>query len=127
MRIGDLAARTGATRRALRYYEEHGLLPDTRTSNGYREYDELAVNRVENIRRMLSVGFTAEEILHFVPCLDAMTDLDPICPASLEAIARKLSTVQSTLDELTKTRDHLAALVEGSYGESSAGSLREAG
>ncbi|MFD6158063.1 MerR family transcriptional regulator [Nocardia sp. NPDC060256] len=127
MRIGDLAARTGATRRALRYYEERGLLPDTRTANGYREYDELAVRRVENIRRMLSVGFTAEEIRHFVPCLDAITDLDPTCPASLEAIARKLSTIQSTLDDLTATRDRLAALLKEGHGESPSGPLREAG
>ncbi|WP_405162035.1 MerR family transcriptional regulator [Nocardia sp. NBC_01499] len=116
MRIGDLAARTGATRRALRYYEEHGLLPDKRTPNGYREYDEWAVQRVQNIRRLLSIGFTAEEILHFVPCLDTVTPLDSVCPASIEAFTRKLSAVQSTLDELTETRDRLAALLEESVG-----------
>ncbi|WP_280384091.1 MerR family transcriptional regulator [Nocardia wallacei] len=62
MRIGELARRTGATRRALRYYEEQGLLPDRRSPNGYREYDEHAVRLVDDIRRLLSVGFTAEEV-----------------------------------------------------------------
>ncbi|WP_167475089.1 MerR family transcriptional regulator [Nocardia arthritidis] len=111
MRIGELAERAGVTRRALRYYEAHGLLPDRRTANGYRDYDERAVRRVDNIRRLLSVGFTAEEIVEFLPCLESEIVLDPVCPDSAEPIARKLSAVQSTLDELTETRDRLAALL----------------
>ncbi|WP_225731717.1 MULTISPECIES: MerR family transcriptional regulator [unclassified Nocardia] len=111
MRIGELAERTNVTRRAIRYYEAHGLLPDQRTSNGYREYDERAVRRVDNIRRLLSVGFTAEEIVGFLPCLESEKVLAPSCPAGAEAVARKLSAVQSTLDELTITRDRLATLL----------------
>jgi MerR family transcriptional regulator, copper efflux regulator len=34
MLIGDLAARTGTTTRALRYYEEQGLLESERTAAG---------------------------------------------------------------------------------------------
>ncbi|MFI8642199.1 helix-turn-helix domain-containing protein [Streptomyces chartreusis] len=45
MRIGDAAAAAGTTPRALRFYEEWGLLPPARrTATGQREYgpDELA-------------------------------------------------------------------------------------
>ncbi|MGK3102774.1 MerR family DNA-binding transcriptional regulator [Streptomyces sp. WAC05858] len=50
MRIGELAKATGATTRALRFYEERGLLSSARAVNGYRVYDERAIQRVANIR-----------------------------------------------------------------------------
>ena len=46
MRIGELARRTGVSRRSLRYYEQHGLLHARRGGNDWREYDEPAVDRV---------------------------------------------------------------------------------
>ncbi|RDI49057.1 MerR family transcriptional regulator [Nocardia mexicana] len=116
MRIGELARRTGATRRALRYYEEQGLLPDRRSPNGYREYDEHAVRLVDNIRRLLSVGFTAEEIVGFLPCMNTDTPLHDLCPAGAEAVARKLASVQSTIDDLTLTRDRLTDLLAAHRG-----------
>jgi DNA-binding transcriptional MerR regulator len=40
MLIGELAARTGTTAKALRFYEQAGVLPEpARTSAGYRDYD----------------------------------------------------------------------------------------
>ncbi len=46
MRIGELAAKAGVSVRALRYYEEQGLLAATRTSSGQRTYPDTAVDRV---------------------------------------------------------------------------------
>ncbi|WP_319949524.1 MerR family transcriptional regulator [Streptomyces halobius] len=45
MRIGELAERTGASRRSIRYYEQQGLLESERTGKGRRVYGENAVNR----------------------------------------------------------------------------------
>ncbi|HEY8454664.1 MAG TPA: MerR family DNA-binding transcriptional regulator [Actinopolymorphaceae bacterium] len=56
MRIGELARRTGVSVRALRYYEEQGLLSADRSPNGYREYDESAVDRVDQIQLLYSAG-----------------------------------------------------------------------
>jgi DNA-binding transcriptional MerR regulator len=40
MLIGELAARTGTTAKALRFYEQAGMLPEpARTSAGYGDYD----------------------------------------------------------------------------------------
>ena len=38
MLIGELAERTGSSTRALRHYEDQGLLAPTRDTNGYRHY-----------------------------------------------------------------------------------------
>ena len=56
MRIGELAQRTGTTTRALRYYEQQGLVDSQRQHNGYRDYDQAAIMRVRNIRMLLDIG-----------------------------------------------------------------------
>ncbi|MEU7261480.1 MerR family DNA-binding transcriptional regulator [Streptomyces rimosus] len=39
MQIGELAQRTGASRRSIRYYEQQGLLEAQRTGRRWRTYD----------------------------------------------------------------------------------------
>ena len=43
MRIGELAARSGVSVRALRYYEEQDLLISTRSASGQRHYPVMVV------------------------------------------------------------------------------------
>ena len=38
MRIGELAARTGSSVRALRHYDRTGVLSSVRQDNGYRTF-----------------------------------------------------------------------------------------
>lgn len=59
MRIGELAKATGIDVETLRYYERIGLLhPPARQVNGYRTYDQDAVERANFIRhcRALDMG-----------------------------------------------------------------------
>lgn len=70
MRIGELAAATGTTPRALRHYEQEGLIGSTREANGYRDYDERAAVRVRNIRYLLDTGLTLADVRCFAGCLD---------------------------------------------------------
>lgn len=51
MRIGELAALTGASPRSLRYYEEQNLLSSCRTTSGQRVYNDEAHERVRLIQR----------------------------------------------------------------------------
>jgi DNA-binding transcriptional MerR regulator len=62
MRIGELAARTGVSRRLLRYYEEQGLVTPSRALNGYREYGEAHVDVVRQITGLLDAGLTTRMI-----------------------------------------------------------------
>jgi DNA-binding transcriptional MerR regulator len=63
-RIEQVAARTGLTKRTLRYYEEIGLLaPPTRTEGGYRLYSEADVQHLQRIKRLRDLlGFSLAEI-----------------------------------------------------------------
>lgn len=67
LRIGELAAASGLTRDALRYYERQGLLPrSNRTSGGFRVYDATAVDRIHFIKQAQSHGLTLKEIRDLV-------------------------------------------------------------
>jgi DNA-binding transcriptional MerR regulator len=67
-RIEQVAARTGLTKRTLRYYEEIGLLPPpTRTEGGYRLYSEADIQHLQRIKRMRDLlGFSLAEIREMV-------------------------------------------------------------
>jgi MerR family redox-sensitive transcriptional activator SoxR len=60
--IGELAARSGASTSALRFYESKGLLSAVRTSGGHRMYERSTLRRVAFIRAAQRVGLTLEEI-----------------------------------------------------------------
>ena len=61
MRIGELSKETGVSERSLRHYEEKGLLPSKRLANGYRDFDESAIEKVELIQMYLQIGLNLEE------------------------------------------------------------------
>jgi DNA-binding transcriptional MerR regulator len=104
MQIGELAARTGASVRMLRYYEEQGLLKPGRTNSGYRVYAESDVDRVARIRCLLSAAVpagVAGQTLTF------LLDGHATVPDRPDERARLAETLQGELDALT---DKIAAL-----------------
>lgn len=62
--IGAAAARAGVSERALRYYQEIGLLnPSSRTPGGLRRYSEADLARVRRIRELqMLLGLNLEEV-----------------------------------------------------------------
>jgi DNA-binding transcriptional MerR regulator len=64
LRIQDVAAETGLTTRAIRYYEEIGLLrPAARSEGAYRLYDASDLERLRFIRDLRDeAGFSLAEI-----------------------------------------------------------------
>src|SRR5690606_30779200 len=70
MRIGELAGRAGVSVRALRYYEEQGLLRPERTSAGQRVYPESAVERVRFFQDMYAAGLSSRHLAELLPCVD---------------------------------------------------------
>lgn len=60
--IGELAARSGASPSALRFYEAKGLLSAERTPGGHRAYPRATLRRVAFVRAAQRVGLSLEEI-----------------------------------------------------------------
>ena len=53
MKIKEVCERTGLTRRAVRFYEEKGLVsPDIDAGNEYRDYSEADVRRLRLVARL---------------------------------------------------------------------------
>jgi len=112
MRIGELSRRTGASPRALRYYEEQGLLTPLRRPSGYREYEERDVSTVRRIRVLLSAGLGTSVISEIVPCADdENVVLVGRCPELLEGLARERARITETIDDLIAARAVLDSLV----------------
>ena len=61
--MGELARRTGMSVRALRYYDEIGLLSSSRRTEGrHRLYTAGDVLRLQQIRSLSALGFTLREV-----------------------------------------------------------------
>lgn len=61
-KIGEVADSLGTTIRAVRYYEEEGLLQPLRTAGGTRRYNERHLSRLKSILHLAANGFTLESI-----------------------------------------------------------------
>lgn len=63
MKINEVEARAGITKKNIRFYEEQGLLsPRRNAENGYREYGEEEVEILRRIRILRKLGVPIEEI-----------------------------------------------------------------
>jgi DNA-binding transcriptional MerR regulator len=108
MRIGELAERAGVSTRALRYYEQQGLLTARRADNGYREYDESDLRLVAEIRALLAAGFSLEDSRPFVDCLRAGHEAGDACPESVAVYRRRLAEIDAEIRALIRQRADVA-------------------
>ncbi|WP_084339003.1 MerR family transcriptional regulator [Actinomadura oligospora] len=127
MRIGDAAAAAGTTPRALRFYEERGLLPPPpdRTASGQREYTARHVERVRAVRELLSLGLTIEDLARVAHRLDALVDgntctvtqaADGRAPGGGGVASARLAALDAEIARLTGLRARLAARLSGDEG-----------
>ncbi|QER90491.1 MerR family transcriptional regulator [Streptomyces tendae] len=118
MRIKEVSDRTGVSARLLRYYEEQGLLSPGRQENGYRDYGESHVARVQQIRSLLDAGLTTEIIRAVLPCLAEAASSKYPAPDFLARVRQERSRMVERRDWLSKNLqaldDYLGALANGS-------------
>ncbi|MEV4569771.1 MerR family transcriptional regulator [Nonomuraea sp. NPDC049419] len=119
MRIGDLADRTGVSRRLLRYYEEQGLLRPIRLSNGYREYRESDVAAVRHIRALLAAGLPTAVIARVLDCVDGSDGLitPSHCPTFIDDLRRERTRIAKTIEQLRSSRNALDSLLDAALRE----------
>lgn len=112
MRIGELAARTGVSVRALRYYEEQGLLPAERSPSGQRHYPGSAVDRVQLIQQLYAAGLSSRTIVELTPCvIDGQAT-----PALLKRLAAEREHVDQRITDLALARNRLDSVITAATG-----------
>lgn len=108
MRIGELAERAQVSIKAVRYYEQLGLLTPQRQTNGYRDYDESHLRLVEEIRDLAANGIGPSRARPFVECLAAGHVHGDDCVGSLVAYRDSIAEIDNTIAFLTARRELLA-------------------
>lgn len=106
MNIGELAHLTDTSVRSIRHYEARGLLKSERGCNGYRQFGPDAIVQVRQIRRMVRLGFSLEEIATFPSCM-LNGPSEALCPVAMAAHEEKLLNIERQIEALEKQRARL--------------------
>ncbi|MFC4425484.1 MerR family transcriptional regulator [Deinococcus navajonensis] len=110
MRIGEVAKKAGVSVRAVRHYENLGLLRAARAENRYRMFTDEDVQRIHLIQRFLSVGFRLEEIRKYGPCWqEGYSSAAPVPAEDFRVFfQRKVAMLDSQISALQQLRDRLS-------------------
>ena len=104
MKIGELEARSGASRHTLRYYEQIGLISPLRQTNNYRVYTTQTLQDLDFIQRAQSMGFSLGEIGEI---LDAQRI--KLIEKKMIEVQLKIANLQSIYRYLDEERANLEA------------------
>jgi DNA-binding transcriptional MerR regulator len=108
LRIGEVARGAGVSTRALRYYEEQGLLESDRTHGGQRTYPESAIERVRLIQQLFTAGLPSRTVLKLMPCIEAGL----ASPETFELMAAERDRITAAMSDLAAARDALDHMIE---------------
>ncbi|MCH8236111.1 MAG: heavy metal-responsive transcriptional regulator [Chloroflexi bacterium] len=108
LRIGQAARASGLTTKAIRYYEQIGLVePPPRTGSGYRQYDSGQVERLRFIRKSRDLGFSLAETRSIL-YLHAQTTRP--CSHVVDLLGRRIEGLDRTIADLEAFREQLATM-----------------
>ena len=115
MRIGEAARRSGMPAKTIRFYEEIGLIrPASREGNGYRDFSEDDVARLQFIHRARDHGFSVEDVSRL---LSLWHDQDR-ASADVKALALEhVAKIEEKLAELEAMRRAVLHLAERCHGD----------
>ncbi len=109
--IGQVANRTGLSRKALRLYEAAGILPrPARTPAGYRVYGDDVLGLLQFVTRARRLGFSLAQIKMIVAL--KQTGQSP-CAHVRTLVERRAADLERTIEELSALRSRLGSLLAG--------------
>jgi len=104
MRIHEVAARTGLSIHAIRFYEQSGVLDEnliSRSKANYREYDQGILENLRVVKFSQKAGFTIHEIADMMQKFNIDTVPTTHKIAALEA---KLAQVTQRAQEIDQVK-----------------------
>lgn len=106
--IADLAAEFGITPRAIRYYEEMGLLaPQRSQETQQRLYDRRDRARLKLILRGRRFGFSLKEIKDLLDLYDVDTGKKEQLRQAVEYGDRHIAEIDDMIRELQETKEEM--------------------
>ena len=111
MLINQLAHRSGVSTRALRHYDQLGLLSSRRLGNGYRDFEECAVEEVRRIRLLLDTGLGLQAVAEILPCFSPDGELTA-CTEARERLEVQICEVENSIAQLQQTRGRLTGTLD---------------
>lgn len=114
MKINEVEALVGITKKNIRFYEAEGLLAPRRNSeNGYRDYGEAEVEALRRIKLLRKLGVPLEEIRNMQRGTQTVGDGMRRHLVTLERERENLEQSIRLCGELTNCRERLADLDAG--------------
>ncbi len=103
MTSGEMAKKVGVSQKAIRLYDEKGLLKPTDYSEGnYRLYDDAALQILEKIVALKQIGFSLEEIRDNLKSGEA-GDIKDALEIQLHKIEEKKYQLEKITDAIKRT------------------------
>jgi DNA-binding transcriptional MerR regulator len=107
--IGAAAQSAGVSERALRYYQQLGLIAPTCTSGGFRRYGERDLARVARIRELQTLlGLNLDEIATVLRSEDRVAEIRAAYHDARTGAAQRHALVEESLE----IHENLRATVE---------------
>jgi MerR family transcriptional regulator, copper efflux regulator len=117
MKVGELARMTGKTVRALRLYEEMGLLqPAERSEGNYRLYGADEVARVYWIAKLQALGFSLPQIQGLLETVESSSSGPDAMQSLREMFRGRLADTRTQVEKLLQLERDLSeslAYLEG--------------
>jgi MerR family copper efflux transcriptional regulator len=116
--ISDVAKKTGLTSKAIRFYEEKGIVtPPLRSENGYRSYSQKHLDELTLLRQARQVGFNLEECGELV---NLFNDPGRHSADVKSRTLQRVANIERHIEELQAMRAQLLALADACPGDDSA-------
>lgn len=103
----DAARRLGVSAKALRLYEDRGLLTPGRTPAGWRAYGPTDLARAEEIASLRKLGLSLTQVASVLG--GKTSGLEPALAAHQAALESHLTQLTGTIDQVRSLRRQLAA------------------
>ena len=115
MLISEISKKLRITTRAIRHYEDIGIIKSKRLDNNYRYFDDLNVDKLKFLARARNLGFTLEECKELI----VLFQNDKRKSKNVRNIAKnKLASITKQINELRDLKKSLEWLVKKCPGNS---------
>ena len=115
MLISEISKKLRITTRAIRHYEDIGIIKSKRLDNNYRYFDDINVDKLKFLVRARNLGFTLDECKELI----VLFQNDKRKSKNVRNIAKnKLASITKQINELSDLKKSLEWLVKKCPGNS---------